>query len=154
MLSKQFVKRIAEDPKHDTERTLGLRLMTAKRLVKAMGGEISVHQRPNAGMKIRVSIPAELAEPLEIMSLSHGVYGEQGLLAGRNILLAEENPSTAQLLYSLLVNEGAHVDLVENGQQVLDHFIGSAPAYYHAILTDIRLPGLSGLEAARSIRSP
>ncbi|MBR4068914.1 MAG: transporter substrate-binding domain-containing protein [Clostridia bacterium] len=152
MLSKQFVKRIAEDPKHDTERTLGLRLMTAKRLVKAMGGEISVHQRPNAGMKIRVQIPAELAEPLEIMSLSRGVYSEQGLLAGRNILLAEENPITAQLLYSLLVNEGAHVDLVENGQQVLDHFIGSAPSYYHAILTDITLPGLSGLEAAESIR--
>jgi len=152
MLSKQFVKRIAEDPKHDTERTLGLRLMTAKRLVKAMGGEISVHQRPNAGMKIRVSIPAELGEPLEIMSLSHGVYGEQGLLAGRNILLAEENPITSQLLYSLLVNEGAHVDLVENGQQVLDRFIGSAPAYYHAILTDIHLPGLSGVDAAKSIR--
>lgn len=152
MLSRQFVKRIAEDPKHDTERTLGLRLMTAKRLVKVMGGEISVHQRPNAGMKIRVQIPAELAEPLEIMSLSHGVYGEQGLLAGRNILLAEENPITAQLLYSLLVNEGAHVDLVDNGQQVLDRFIGSAPAYYHAILTDIQLPGLSGVEAAKSIR--
>ncbi len=152
MLSKQFVKRISEDPNQDTERTLGLRLMTTKRIVQAMAGEMSVHQRPNAGMKLRVQVPAELAEPLEIMSLSHGVYGGKGLLAGRNVLLAEENPITAQLLYSLLANEGAHVDLVDNGQQVLDHFLHSAPAYYHAILTDIKLPVLSGLEAARSIR--
>lgn len=152
MLSKQFVKRISEDPNHDTERTLGLRLMTTKRIVQAMAGEMSVHQRPNAGMKLRVQVPAELAEPLEIMSLSHGVYGGKGLLAGRNVLLAEENPITAQLLYSLLVNEGAHVDLVDNGQQVLDRFLQSAPAYYHAILMDLQLPVLSGIEAARSIR--
>ncbi len=152
MLSKQFVRRIAEEPNQDTERTLGLRLMTAKRIVQAMSGEMSVHQRPNAGMKIRVQMPVELAEPLQIMSLSRGVYGGKGLLAGRNILLAEENPITAQLLYSLLTNEGAHVDLVESGQQVLERFLASAPAYYHAILMDTQLSGSSGTTAARSIR--
>lgn len=152
MLSKQFVKRIAEDPNQDTERTLGLRLMTAKRIVQHMSGDMSVHQRPNAGMKIRVQVPAELAQPLQIMSLNRGVYGGKGLLAGRNILLAEENPITAQLLYSVLSNEGAHVDLVQSGQQVMDAFLASAPAYYHAILTDIQLPGISGAEVSRSIR--
>jgi signal transduction histidine kinase/CheY-like chemotaxis protein len=152
MLNNKFVKRISEETTHDTERTLGLRLMTAKRIVKAMGGEMSVHQRPNAGMRLRVQVLVERAEPLEIMSLNRGAYGGKGLLAGRNILLAEENPITAQLLYSLLANEGAHVELVEDGKQLLDMFANSAPAYYHAILTDIELPGMSGLEAAAAIR--
>ena len=152
MLSRQFVRRISERPRRDSEQVLGLRLMTAKRVVQAMGGEMGVRQRPNAGMRMTVRLPADQAEPLQMMSLSHGVYGGKGLLAGMNILLAEENPITAQLLYSLITNEGAHVDLVDNGQQVLDRFLESPPAFYHAILVDLDLPVLSGADAAKAIR--
>ena len=153
MLSRQFVRRISEKPRRDSEQVLGLRLMTAKRVVQAMGGEMGVRQRPNAGMRMTVRLPADQAEPLQMMSLSHGVYGGKGLLAGMNILLAEENPITAQLLYSLLVNEGAHVDLAENGQQVQQYFLDSPPAFYQAILTDTQLPGdISGAHAAALIR--
>lgn len=152
MLSRQFVRRISEQPRRDSEHVLGLRLMTAKRVVQAMGGEMGVRQRPNAGMRMAVRLPVEQAEPLQMMSLSRGAYGGKGLLDGLNILLAEENPITAQLLYSLLVNEGAHVDLVDNGQQVLDRFLDSPPAFYQAILADLHLPGMTGAEAAQAIR--
>ena len=153
MLSRQFVRRISERTRRDSERVLGLRLMTAKRVVQAMNGEMGVRQRPNAGMRMTVRLPVDQAEPLQMMSLSHGVYGGKGLLAGMNILLAEENPVTSQLLYSLLVNEGAHVDLAENGQQVQQYFLDSPPAFYQAILTDTQLPGdISGAHAAAMIR--
>ena len=95
MLSRQFVRRISERTRRDSERVLGLRLMTAKRVVQAMNGEMGVRQRPNAGMRMTVRLPADQAEPLQMMSLSHGVYGGKGLLAGMNILLAEENPIAA-----------------------------------------------------------
>jgi len=141
MLSRQFVRRIGERTRRDSEQVLGLRLMTVKRIVQAMNGEMGIRQRPNAGMRMTVRLPVEQAEPLQMMSLSHGVYGGKGLLAGMNILLAEGNPITAQLLYSLLVNEGAHVDLVENTRQIQESFIMSPPAFYQAILADLTLPG-------------
>lgn len=141
MLSRQFVRRIAERTRRDSEQVLGLRLMTVKRIVQAMSGEMGIRQRPNAGMRMTVRIPVEQAEPLQMMSLSHGVYGGKGLLAGMNILLAEGNPITAQLLYSLLTNEGAHVDLAESTQQIQESFIASPPAFYQAILADLTLPG-------------
>lgn len=141
MLSRQFVRRIAERTRRDSEQVLGLRLMTVKRIVQVMNGEMGIRQRPNAGMRMTVRIPVEQAEPLQMMSLSHGVYGGKGLLAGMNILLAEGNPITAQLLYSLLTNEGAHVELVQNAQQIQESFIASPPAFYQAILADLTLPG-------------
>lgn len=152
MLSRRFIRFFSEKITRDSERVLGLGLMTVKRLVQAMGGEMSVRQRPNAGMRLHINLPVETAEPLQIMSMNHGVYSDKGLLAGTNVLLAEENPITAQLLYSLLTNEGAHVDLADSGNQLVELFLDSAPAFYQVILTSMQLPGLTGEEAARSIR--
>lgn len=152
MLSRQFVRRISDKITQDSEHVLGLGLMTVKRIVQAMGGEMGVRQRPNAGMRIHVNLPVEQAEPLQMMSMNHGVYSDKGILAGTNVLLAEENPITSQLLYSLLTNEGAHVDLADNGNQLVERFLDSAPAFYQVILTSLQLPGVSGDEAARSIR--
>ena len=61
MLSRQFVRRISERTRRDSERVLGLRLMTAKRVVQAMNGEMGVRQRPNAGMRMTVRLPAPTA---------------------------------------------------------------------------------------------
>ncbi|MBP3649763.1 MAG: transporter substrate-binding domain-containing protein [Clostridia bacterium] len=153
MLSRQFVRRIAERTRWDSEQVLGLRLMTAKRIVQAMNGEMGVRQRPNAGMRMTVRLPVEQAEPLQMMSLNQGVYDGKGLLAGRNILLAEGNPITAQLLYSLLVNEGAHVDLAESTEAIQESFIASPPAFYQAILADLTLPGnMSTIQSILNIR--
>lgn len=152
MLSRQFVRFFSEKITQNSEQVLGLGLMTVKRLVQAMGGELGVRQRPNAGMRLHISLPVEAAEPLQIMSMNYGVYSDKGLLAGTNVLLAEENSITAQMLYSLLINEGAHVDLADSGNQLVDRFLDSAPAFYQVILTSLQLPGMTGEEAARSIR--
>ncbi len=152
MMSRQFIRRISEKPRRDSERVLGLRLMTGKKIVDAMGGEMGVHQRPSGGMRFVVHLPVQRAELLHTMSMKSGAYSGDGLLSGVNILAAEENPVTAQLLLSVLSNEGAHVDLVQSGQQLLDRFLASPPAFYQAIITDLKLPEMSGGEASVTIR--
>jgi CheY-like chemotaxis protein/anti-sigma regulatory factor (Ser/Thr protein kinase) len=69
--------------------------------------------------------------------------------AGARVLLAEDNPINAMLGRALLEREGCAVDRVSTGPEALAAALGQA---YDLILLDLRMPGLSGIEAARAMR--
>ena len=74
-------------------------------------------------------------------------------LKGRRILLAEDIRVNAVIMKKLIEVKGAEIDHAENGRIVLDMFAKSAPGRYDAILMDIRMPEMDGLEAAAAIRA-
>ena len=74
-------------------------------------------------------------------------------LKGRRILLAEDIRVNAVIMKKLIEVKGAEIDHAENGRMVLDMFAKSAPGRYDAILMDIRMPEMDGLEAAAAIRA-
>lgn len=74
-------------------------------------------------------------------------------LKGRKILLAEDHPLNRAIAQRLLEKEGMQVVLAVNGQDALDKFIASGPYAIDAILMDIRMPVLNGLESAKAIRA-
>ncbi len=74
-------------------------------------------------------------------------------LKGRRILLAEDVVINAEIMMMVLGMREMEVDLAENGQIAVDLFAGHEPGYYAAILMDMRMPVMDGLEAARIIRS-
>ncbi len=69
---------------------------------------------------------------------------------GVRVLLAEDNPINAMLARTLLKREGAVVDHVESGEQALEAL---ASGDYDIVLMDVRMPGLGGLEASRTLRA-
>ncbi len=69
---------------------------------------------------------------------------------GMRVLLAEDNPINAMLARTLLKREGAAVDHVESGEQALEALAGGD---YDIVLMDVRMPGLGGLEATRTLRA-
>ncbi len=73
-------------------------------------------------------------------------------LAGKRVLLAEDNELNREIATELLTMEGIQVDSVENGQQACDIYKASAPGYYAAILMDIQMPVMNGYDAAAHIR--
>ncbi len=73
-------------------------------------------------------------------------------LKGKRILLAEDVPVNAEIMIMLLATREMEVDLAENGQIAVDKFKDAGQGYYDAILMDMRMPVMDGLEATRTIR--
>ena len=74
-------------------------------------------------------------------------------LKGRRVLLAEDNAINAEIIMMVLDMREMEADLAENGQKAVDLFAQSQPDYYSAILMDMRMPVMDGLEATRTIRA-
>ena len=73
-------------------------------------------------------------------------------LEGRRILIAEDNELNWEIANEILCEFGLEVEWAENGQICVERFNQSAPGWYDAILMDLRMPVMTGFEAADAIR--
>ena len=73
-------------------------------------------------------------------------------LKGRRILLAEDVEINAEIMIMVLSMREMEVDHARNGEIAVQMFRDHDPGYYDAILMDMRMPVMNGLEATRAIR--
>ncbi len=74
-------------------------------------------------------------------------------LKGRRILLAEDMVINAEIMKEVISVKEALIDHAENGRLALEMFKNSPAGYYDAILMDVRMPEMDGLEATAAIRA-
>ncbi|MCR5090679.1 MAG: response regulator [Oscillospiraceae bacterium] len=74
-------------------------------------------------------------------------------LTGRRILLAEDVEINAEIMKEILEMNGLKADHAGNGKIVVEMFDNSVPGTYSAILMDVRMPVMDGLEATAAIRA-
>ena len=74
-------------------------------------------------------------------------------LKGRRILLAEDIIINAEIMKQLIEMKGAEIRHAENGRIATELFAQSEPGHYDAVLMDVRMPEMDGLEATAAIRA-
>ena len=106
-------------------------------------------------MDLELQIGEQKADSVHVHGQDSGTEadgGEQGVLHGMHILVAEDNEINAEILGELLDMEGATCDIFENGRLVVDAFEKSVPGRYQIVLMDVQMPVMNGYDATRAIR--
>ena len=132
----------------------GLGMAITKQLIELMGGTIRVESALGKGTTFTLVLPLKIAteEEVEKWEALKTVKKNNVTLEGKRILLCEDHPLNANIATRLLKKRGMLVELAENGGIGVAMFQQSPPNYYDAILMDIRMPVMDGLDAARTIR--
>lgn len=119
--------------------------------------EISHEILMNCGIHRVIERPIFLTELTDLFNQFVEEEGEQNqttdtILQGMNFLCAEDNTLNADILEAILEMEGASCTILPDGKQIVEKFKNVTPGEYDAILMDLQMPVMNGLEAAKAIR--
>lgn len=127
---------------------VGLGLAVVKKLVDERGGTIQVDSARGQGTRFCVVLPMMPSEAEPEAALPDAAAS----IAGRRLLVAEDNELNREIAVYLLQEAGAVVDQAADGKEAVEMFAASAPGTYDAVLMDVMMPELDGHAAARAIR--
>jgi len=125
----------------------GLGLSFVKRIARAMGGDLMVTSSRGHGSTFRLTI---LAERVDARPGTDRVDQRPVSKRSLSILCAEDNPYGRVVMNTILRELGHRVDFAETGEAVV---AAVARGGYDAVLMDVMLSGLNGVEATQRIRA-
>ena len=106
------------------------------------------------GMLARPFFLSQLADAIDQLRNTRVAResGNVSVLNGMRFLCAEDNSLNAEILTALMALYGAACDIYPDGAQLVEAFANVRSGDYQAILMDVQMPVMNGLEAARAIR--
>ena len=153
-ITEEYVR--AEDSRVSKTQGTGLGMSVVKGFTDLMSGTLSVESEPGKGSTFTVELPLAPASDEQrkaVLAPQADIADMKVRLAGKRVLLAEDNTLNAEIAIELLESIGLAVDWAENGRLAVERFEASAPNGYFAIFMDMQMPVMDGIEATAQIRS-
>ena len=130
----------------------GLGMSIVGRLVEMMGGTIEAASVKDEGTTICFRVPLQIDQKGQQVISEKTEVETELRLKGYHILLVEDNEINMEIAQFYLEENGAIVVQAWNGQEAVDQVKAADPGTFDAILMDIMMPVMDGMEAARQIR--
>lgn len=136
----------------------GLGLYISQRLAKLLGGDISVKSIDREGTQFKISIAAGEIDPQSMTSeiiwpqigISSTHTAKLDLKLSGQVLVAEDSPDIQKLISYYILNTGAELTVVGNGQLAMEAALSND---YDLILMDMQMPVMGGMEAIEILRA-
>lgn len=157
-ISEEFQAHIFESFSRERSSTVsgidgtGLGMGIVKRLVDLMDGTIELQSRLGVGSVFTIRIPCRIASEEEMQAKRANYHLDKFSVAGRRILLVEDNDLNAEIAMELLKEEGLLVERANDGVICIEMMEKASAGYYDLILMDIQMPILNGYDTTRKIR--
>lgn len=126
----------------------GLGLSSVKQLARAMGGDIAVTPRRGGGTTFTLTVVLDRAEA-SLEGSGQDDY-PQDHARGLRVLSVEDNPFGRVVLNTVLTELGHQAEFVGRGEDAADRILQGG---FDAVLMDMVLPGIDGIEAIKRIRA-
>ena len=158
-MSQEYLTRIFEAFTREQNTTKskiagsGLGMSIVKKYVELLGGTINVESEPGKGSTFTVTLKHRIADEgyYKKMHAENPGTGSE-ILAGKNILLAEDNDLNAEIAVAILERFGLKAERVEDGIQCVNRIKKMPAGTYDMILMDIQMPKMDGYQATQEIR--
>ena len=128
----------------------GLGLSSVKQLARAMGGDIVVAPRRGGGTTFTLTVSLTRAKASKAASSGLDMDIPPDHAQGLRVLGVEDNPFGRVVLNAVLTELGHQAEFIGRGEAAPERI---AQGGFDAVLMDMVLPGINGIEAIRRIRA-
>ena len=128
----------------------GLGLSSVKQLARAMGGDIVIASRRGGGTTFTLTVTLARATASQAADAGGDADMPQASMPALRVLSVEDNPFGRVVLNTILTELGHHAEVIGRGEAAVERI---ARGDFDAVLMDMVLPGIDGIEAIRRIRS-